>query len=329
MVDADGTLRLENVAGHSRRGRRSLALRYTHLAPGRVARASTPTFIPPDMLNAGGYELLASPSLYPTQTVRAGLQADASNREPINCRLFIEAYGADDGLQRHYGPGMQLAPGEAWEPVWHVPDPDGQPIARIGFELAGDQHAGGSVYLDFLSWDGTPELLLRRPEAGGRVWRRAWINGVDHLDRWWPEALRIIHDEGRGLLSQGTRDWTDYSAQAMITPHMAAATGIAVRVQGMRRYYALLLRDRDRIQLLRALDGDRVLAEAAFEWQFGQAYDLRLEAAGSHLRAWVDGKLLFDLDDPATPLTGGAVGLLIEQGRASTDSVSVRPVKPV
>ena len=83
-----------------------------------VARVSTPTFIPPDMLNAGGYELLASPSLYPTQAVRAGLQADASNREPINCRLLIEAYGADNGLQRHYGPGMQLAPGPE-----HLADP--------------------------------------------------------------------------------------------------------------------------------------------------------------------------------------------------------------
>ena len=165
----------------------------------------------------------------------------------------------------------------------------------------------------------------RRNASGARLGRRrrpATTAGG-------PRRYRIIQNEGTGLLIQGARDWTDYQASATITPHLAAARGIAVRVQGLRRYYALLLRDRDGIQLLRALDGDRVLAEAAFEWQFGQAYDLRLEAAGSHLRAWVDGKLLFDLDDPATPLTGGAVGLLIEQGRAATDSVSVRPVKPV
>src|SRR5206468_2760362 len=45
-IEGKDVLTLENVPGHSRRGGRSLALRYRHLATGRVARASTPTFIP-------------------------------------------------------------------------------------------------------------------------------------------------------------------------------------------------------------------------------------------------------------------------------------------
>lgn len=220
-----------------------------------------------------------------------------------------------------------LVPGAEGELIWQLPDPDGQPIARVGVELAAERHAEGSVYLDYLTWQGMPDLVLRRPQAGGRVWRRAWVNGIDSFDRWWPEAFRLVQNSGRGLLSLGTREWTDYEARASIMPHLAIATGIAVRVQGMRRFYALLLRDRSKIQLIRALDGDQVLAEASFAWQYGQAYDLRLEAAGSRLRAWVDGELVFDLEDRHTPLDGGAVGLVIEEGRAGTESVTVRPAR--
>src|SRR5262245_38098796 len=59
-VESRGTLTLENVAEHSRAGARSLALRYRHLAPGRVARASTATFVPPEAIAMPGYSLLAS-----------------------------------------------------------------------------------------------------------------------------------------------------------------------------------------------------------------------------------------------------------------------------
>ena len=214
---------------------------------------------------------------------------------------------------------MQLAPGEAWEPVWHVPDPDGQPIARIGFELTGDQHAGGSVYLDFLSWDGTPEAAAAA--TGGRRTRLA--PRLDQRRRPFRPLVAgrrcgIIHDEGRGLLSQGTRDWTDYSAQAMITPHMAVATGIAVRVQGTRRITRCCCATATASSSCGHLTATAYWPKAAFEWQFGQAYDSTARGpAGSHLRAWSTASCCSISTIPLTPLTGGAVGLLIEQGRAA------------
>src|SRR5215213_964099 len=58
-IETRGTLAVENVAGHSERGARSLAMRYRGLALGRVARAATPTFMPPEATNIGHYTLLA------------------------------------------------------------------------------------------------------------------------------------------------------------------------------------------------------------------------------------------------------------------------------
>jgi hypothetical protein len=124
---------------------------------------------------------------------------------------------------------------------------------------------------------------------------------------------------------QGTREWTDYEVSADVTPHMVTCAGIAARVQGMRRYYALLLCRPGKARLVKALDGDAVLAEADYAWQFGETHDLALEVLGSRLRAWIDGEQLFEVEDTDRPLTGGAVALICEEGRTASQAVKVQP----
>jgi hypothetical protein len=107
---------------------------------------------------------------------------------------------------------------------------------------------------------------------------------------------------------------------------MVASAGIGARVQGMRRYYALLLARGGKARLVKALDGEAVLAEADFPWDFDVTYDLRLEVRGARLRASVDGEEIFDVEDRDRPLTDGAVALLCEEGRAECELVRVRPL---
>ncbi len=330
-VECKGVVTLENVAGHSRRGQRSLALRYRHLAPGRFARVATATFIPPEAVHMPGYGLLASPTLYPGQTVRAGVLADAGNPTPITCRLYLRKYSADDELVRRYGPEAVLEPGAGYELTWRIGDMDGEPIAEIGIELRAEansasiRRADGTVYLDYLTWDGEPDMTLTRPPTNSTLWRRAWVDGVDQFARFWPEPYRLIQNEGRGLLIQGTREWRNYRVTADVTPHMVKAAGIAARVQGMRRFYALLLYREGKARLIKALDGDTTLAEADFPWQFGETHELSLQAVGHRLQAWVDGRLLFDVEDGDRPLDGGGIALVCEEGRTATRAVTVRP----
>jgi hypothetical protein len=105
-----------------------------------------------------------------------------------------------------------------------------------------------------------------------------------------------------------------------------AKGGIGIRAQGMRRYYALLLCDDNRARLIKALDGDQVLAETDFNWQVNQSYALRLQAEGSELRAWIDGELLFIVQDEERPLTGGAAAFVVEEGHMMSYSMVVRPL---
>jgi len=69
-----------------------------------------------------------------------------------------------------------------------------------------------------------------------------------------------------------------------------------------------------------------VLAEAGYPWEFGETHALALEVSGTRLRGWANQRLLFDLEDSARPLTGGAIALICAEGRMATEAVEVRPV---
>jgi hypothetical protein len=59
------------------------------------------------------------------------------------------------------------------------------------------------VYLDFLTWDGTPDATFTRPAFAGTMWRSAWANAVDQYEGRWAEPFRLMQNEGTGMLIQG------------------------------------------------------------------------------------------------------------------------------
>ena len=325
-IESRGTVLVENAKGHSSKGKRSLALRYQHVATGRSARVATATFIPADALGASHYSLIASPTLYPGQAVRARVSADDDNNCGVNCSLYVRVYDGSNQLQRVKGPQAVLKPGAEHEFSWNIPDMGGQPIAEIGVEIASSQRADGTIYLDYITWSGTPTVTWKRPADGGTVWQRAWVDGLDQL-MFTDEPYRLVQNDGTGLMIQGTREWTDYALTADLTPHMCEATGVAVRVQGMRRYYALLLCRDGAVRLVKELDGTHILDKANLDWEFGHTYELKLEVQGNRLKGWIGDQCLFDTTDAGEVLTSGAVGLVCQEGRAACSTVTVKPIE--
>ncbi|MDP9315173.1 MAG: ADP-ribosylglycohydrolase family protein [Chloroflexota bacterium] len=321
--ETQGTVAVENVMGYSQAGSRSLALRYRNLAPGRAARVATPTFTPPEAIGMQGYTLLASPSLYAGQVVRARVVADRDNVMPVTCRLYIRAYAAGDQLEHTFGPAAELGPGDAHDWAWRIGSTDGAPIAEVGVEIVGDNGTSGSVYLDYLTWDGTPDVVFNRPANGGRLWQRAWVAGVDQLTFSHESTYRMVQNEGTGLVIQGTREWRDYRVAAPVRPHMARRAGIAARVQGMRRWYGLLLCVDGMARLVKALDGEQVLAEATCPWELDRTYQLELAVRGREVIGLVDGVEQFRIDDQHQPLSSGAVAMVADEGRVDIQDVRV------
>ncbi|NIM96013.1 MAG: ADP-ribosylglycohydrolase family protein [Anaerolineales bacterium] len=322
-AESNGGVKLENVPGHSQRGERTLALR---IKDGRVA-AATPTFILPEELEMVGYALVASPTLYSGQLVRVGLCADRD----VKVVLFVRVYDEEDALTKVDGPEIVLEPDEYAELEWRIPDTGGQPIAEIGLECQGDP--GCTVYLDYVTWDGVPNVRLTRPVETPvlpllppQVWRRAWVNGVDQWDPMWTESYRLVQNSGRGLIMQGTREWNNYAVQATIKVSLVKAAGIGARVQGMRRYYALLLVEGEKLCLIKALDGEDVLGEVEFQWEMEKRYALRLEVEGNHLRGWVDGELMLEAEDKERPLLCGAAAYVVEEGHMMSEAMLIEPI---
>ena len=325
-LESDGTAVIENVVGNSVSGTRSLAIRYNQLAVGRMARVATPTFIPPEAIDMPGYQLMASPTLYSGQTVQARLTADKENCQTVTCTLYIQVYGADDALVMRRGETHEVSPGGEALFNWKVDPTDGAPIAAVGIEVSSDARASGVVYLDYLTWKGTPELSLIKPSSGGTMWKRAWIDAVDNAitSRADVAAYRIMQNHDTGLFIQGTREWENYSFSALVNPHLAKEAGIAVCVQGLKRYYALLLCDDGKLRLIKELDGRRKIAEKEFAWNWDTDYELRLEAAGSNLIACIDGNVVFEYSDTNRPLLTGSVALVCTEGRVDFRDVSIR-----
>jgi hypothetical protein len=287
------------------------------------ARALTPTFIPEEVVNIVGYELFASPTLYPGQSVTADLAALAENGAPVEARLVLRHYTGQDELVTIAGPSQTLAPGEPATLGWRIPDLGGLPVQAIGIDLLGP----GAVAIDRLTWDGTPTVTLERPlGATGDLWRRAWVNGVDHFEGRYFEAYRIAQNTGRGLISQGTRDWIDYRVEAAITPYLAKSFGIAARVQGLRRYYALLLGNDGVARLIKMDDTETVLAEAPFQSSVFTPFTLTLDVRGDDLTATINRGTLLIASDPGSRLTAGAAGLVIEEGTLGCEAVTVSPL---
>jgi len=103
------------------------------------------------------------------------------------------------------------------------------------------------------------------------------------------------------------------------------AGGIAVRVQGQKRFYALQLVKGNKVRLIKALDGDTILAEKDFNWEIHKTYTLKMQVSGNQIKAWVDGKHQFDLFDEGTPLSGGGVAYVLDLGHISSQLMTVKP----
>jgi ADP-ribosylglycohydrolase len=328
---------LNNQKGHSRWGQRCLAITFENLRPEQPVQAGSATFIlPEDLGKQDDYELIASPTLYPGQTVKAGLSAAENNAHPINTCLYLRYYDADDQPAYRRGRLTSLQPGDDFTLTWCIPDTGGGPIYEIGIEvLAVDENESpvcGTVYLDFLGWDGTPDVTFTRPKdsaiphPGPLLFRRAWVDAVDHWDPWYRQSFRIVQDYNRGLISIGTREWMDYQVSAAITSCKFNAGGIAARVQGLQRFYALMLVEGGILRLVKSLDGDSILAEIPFPWEIWRPYAVKLVVQGDRLQGWIDGKCLLEARDQERPLMGGGVALVVERGHLAAPAVSVSPL---
>jgi hypothetical protein len=157
------------------------------------------------------------------------------------------------------------------------------------------------------------------------MWHRAWINAFDNVGTQWPAAFHLSQGRGTGLFIQGSRDWNDYLVRTTITPVLARSFGLAARVQGLLRYYALLLGPDQRLQLIRSFDDSRqILAQRSFEWHWQHPYRMGLEVVGTNLIGFVNDEAVVRFQDGDYALKEGGVAFVCEEGLITSDENEVR-----
>ncbi|MDR3707654.1 MAG: ADP-ribosylglycohydrolase family protein [Capsulimonadaceae bacterium] len=277
-----------------------------------AGRVSTPAFVQTDAKQPG-YGLVTSPSIYPGQTLRAKFGAGST---PVTGQLFVTT--AADGNKPIDGPIFSIGEGKDKTVEWTIPDTDGVAITTIGLQI--DTH-GGAVTMEWLTWDGTPTADLTK----GKDAKAAWVHSFTRFEQRGENGVHAIQNAGRGMAITGTREWENYALTGKISAHMASSAGLAVRVQGLKRYYALLLTAQNEALLVKRLDGEAVLARTPFAFAFDREYDVRVNVHGTRITASVDGKELFDVVDATRPLLSGAVAIVVEEGNAVAREVRVTP----
>jgi ADP-ribosylglycohydrolase len=336
-VECANVVRLENVTAGSVEiegppDERMLAIHYTGVGPGRVARVGTPTFIPPADRSAGGYSLVATPTLYPGEIVRARLLTAEKNLTPAHARLYIQVYGKDDKLELHYSDMAVMERGDKYHFEWKIPDTGSNPIAEIGVEIGGYSHQG-TVYLDWLGWSHVPDVTFSRPKGNGRAWRQAWVVDADEFRDWGTaRTFGLVQNEGMGMVYTGTREWSDYSMGIEGHAHVADAWGILACVRGLRRYVALSLDQRGehgRLRLLERYDEEeRVLAEANLQWDFQEPISLSIttnrDGALAAICASDTETVTLDAVIP-TERACGAAGMFVRSGHCQFGDLEIEP----
>ena len=141
-----------------------------HLAPGRVARVSSPTFFGKDGLTMPTYQMVACPTLYPGQIVDCGLAADVLGGGTVSVRLYASVFAASDTLVKIHGEPRLVGTQPNVTLKWRLPDTGGYPIFDIGLEIEAHDFQGvdGTLYLDWLHWEGAPTVTFRRPDPASR-----------------------------------------------------------------------------------------------------------------------------------------------------------------
>jgi len=320
VFECRGTVRVENVKGHSALGDRSLRIAFD-TGVGRIARVSTP-IMPPG--GQKGYNLEATPRLYPG--MRVVLKSSVGKiAGKAQARLYVRHTDPDNPEEKVmvYGGAINLVSGRARKLALDVPDMEGWPVEDLGIEVTSTATVSGELFVDAVEMGGKPSIAwpahlpTQDQSSKAGVTRRApgWICDLDVIygaaSVEGESCMRLVKSEGRGVAVTGTLDWTDYTLRARIATHLSDTAGILVRYQGLERYIALV-KTSTKLQLVMRHYGDHVLAETKFRWKFDEAHDVAITVKGKQITASCDGKKVLEgIDDK---LGCGGVGSLVERG---------------
>lgn len=309
-------------------------LEFAGLGAGVHASACVDTFIdlkPKGVEGTSYFDVLCSPSLYSTQTVRAVVLAPEKRNPQL--RFFIEYFDEEDALQVMYGEPHGLEQGNN-ELTWEIPDTKGHAIFRLGIELTSKEGLTGYVVIKTLDWSNTPRAYKMgrsmemtpslTPWTTTTAWLKTFVSSADHFNPDYTVTFSICHGQKNGVATTGTGDWKDYEVRSKITFSQQEAAGLVARAKGHRRYYGAVFTE-GYAKIYKQKDGERIeIAKQPFPYEIDQTYDLCFRVKGDRLTLLVDGQEAAEGTDNEYPC--GQAGFVVDRGAILGDAFEVKAV---
>ena len=333
---------VQNTKYESNIGKRALEIKFDRVAPGVCSEAVVDTFFPQELYELTGsvrerffqsYNFISCPLLYSGQNIESEIIFKSDSQKPITVTCFINVFGEDDNYERINSESVVLFPNKSQKLKWKIPSTESNPITQVGFSIESDEANSGSLILNYLTFTGEPNCKFYKPKhigkhkrgikfSNAKMWKASW---VDALDKWdsGERTFRICKDSGRGMLITGTDLWKNYKVTSEIAIQRVKTGGLAARVQGLNRYYGLVINASNKLQLIKVINEPKVLKEIDFDLEYYKDYKLSLKVEDNKLSGYLDNKVVLEFTDNSDVLENGAMGLIVEDGTMVTDEVIV------
>ncbi|MGG1516907.1 ADP-ribosylglycohydrolase family protein [Paenibacillus oryzisoli] len=312
---------IDNEAGVSATGSRSLKVHFNNVQGGCAYRIYQQTYYRPADFNDSRYDPSFSPIVYPGQRVEATIQHPGPTEQRVSARLYVWDSNAE---AFHYGDSVQLVAGEWTKLVYGIPSLSGACIEHAGIELIpmdGKNAKGPSLvcYVDHVAFSGKPAYEVDFAKERLEKW-----NGL-HVEVSQLTYLRGIWTLEDGELSgsyygepaeayTGALDWRDYQFETVVVPKLGEHHRVNFRVQGGIRSYAVGFAPGGKLALYKNDNGYTKLAEADSAWELDAPAVVVVKAVGNRFEVAVDGEALLDVVDDDRPYLTGMIGFSNSEG---------------
>ncbi|KXS97838.1 hypothetical protein AC578_7639 [Pseudocercospora eumusae] len=286
--------------------------------------------------------MMASPLLYPGQTLHARLSAPELGAQNFTVGFRLMVYSSNDKLVAVDSDSTIALRAESHlaELSWTIPiELSNKPIQQVGLLITPlaipAKNISATVYLHSLSWVGAPHMTLQRPavseQAGVEnsadlmsMWERSFVSSVDKFHTSLGPSFYLSQDRGQGMIIHGTREWKDYKIRVnKFAVHLGQPAGVAVRVRGLRRWYALMFLP-GKVAIVKTRDDERKnLAMAEFDWKLDAKYEVQVCVEADKITGQI-GELVISAEDDE--YEGGGIGLIVTEGAVSADRIQIQPI---
>lgn len=311
-----------------------LEIVFEGLADGVTGAVSVPTFIDPKprgVSDTSYFDVIASPTLYATQTVTGTIRGLAELNPSI--RFFIHYFDDTDQLSRIDDEWLPIAAGDN-AVIFKVPDTGGRPIHRLGIELGARHRLSGRIGIVELDWKGAPENLVfgtsreltprLTPWDTTTFWTKQFVASARHWATDIYNTFSLSHPDSNGVITFGTRDWTDYAIASELVIELHDMVGLVVRARGHRRYYAGVVHGGKASIVRRRDDRLDILGSVPFDFVANSRQMFEVRAEGDRISLAIGGRPIVEARDG--DYASGGAGFLIEGGTVPARGLSVRRI---